>query len=137
VRFDGFLDSFFMRVRMSSWTCSRDSFVGPRLYSCDAFIGSSHIVPLRSRWFSNDCLAPFFELISHGMLFRETQWLLCMNQILHLTNSHDKLSIFVLYPSLGFSSIYLLTLWDPRLRHLSLSLLSYVGRRIRDGEHGL
>jgi hypothetical protein len=58
-----------------------------------------------------------------------------MNQILHLTNPHDKLSIFVLYPSLGFPSIYRLTLWDPRLGHLSL--LSYVGRRIRDGEHEL
>jgi hypothetical protein len=39
---------------------------------------------------------------------------------LHLTNPNDKLSIFVLYPSLGFSSIYRLTLWDPRLGHLSL-----------------
>jgi hypothetical protein len=122
---------------MSSWTYSRDSFVGPRLCSCDAFIGSSHIVPLRSRRFSNDCFAPFFELISHGVLFRWARWLLFMNQILHLTNPHDKLSIFVLYPSLGFPSIYRLTLWDPRLGHLSLSLLSYVGRRIRDGEHEL
>jgi hypothetical protein len=39
------------------------------------------------------------------------------------------------YPSLGFPSIYRLTLWDPRLKHLSL--LSYVGSRIRDGEHEL
>jgi hypothetical protein len=29
-----------------------------------------------------------------------------MNQILHLTNPHDKLSKFVLYPSIGFSSIH-------------------------------
>jgi hypothetical protein len=43
------------------------------------------------------------------------------NQILHLANPHEKLSTFVLYPSLGFPSIYRLTLWDPRLRHLSLS----------------
>jgi hypothetical protein len=59
------------------------------------------------------------------------------NQILHLANPHDKLSTFVLYPSLVFPSIYQLTLWDPRLKPLSLSLLSYVGRRIRDGEHEL
>jgi hypothetical protein len=44
-----------------------------------------------------------------------------INQILHLTNPHDKLSIFVLYPSFGFPSIYRLTLWDPRLGHLSPS----------------
>jgi hypothetical protein len=28
------------------------------------------------------------------------------------------------YPSLGFPSIYRLTLWDPRLGHLSLSLVT-------------
>jgi hypothetical protein len=54
-----------------------------------------------------------------------------MNQILHLTNPHDKLSTFVLYPRLGFLSIHRLTHWDPRLGHLSLFC---VGRRIRDGE---
>jgi hypothetical protein len=33
----------------------RASFVGPRLCSCDASIGSSHVVPLRSSCcFSND-----------------------------------------------------------------------------------
>jgi hypothetical protein len=42
-----------------------------------------------------------------------------MNQNLHFANPHDKLSIFVLYPSFGFPSIYRLTLWDPRLGHLS------------------
>jgi hypothetical protein len=57
------------------------------------------------------------------------------NQILHLTNPHDKLSTIVLFPSLGFPSIYRLTLWDPRHGHLSL--LSYVGMRIQDGEHEL
>jgi hypothetical protein len=50
-----------------------------------------------------------------------------MNQILHLTNPHDKLSIFVLYPSLGFPSIYRLTLWDPRLE--PISHFSHVGLR--------
>jgi hypothetical protein len=46
-----------------------------------------------------------------------------MNQMLHLANPRDKLSTFVLYPRLGFPSIYRLTLWDPRLGHLSLSLV--------------
>jgi hypothetical protein len=125
---------------MSLWICSRHSFIGPRHCSCDAFIGSSHIVPLRSHRFSNDCLAPFFELISHDMLLRETQWLLFMNQILHLANPHDKLSALCV-SKFWVSSIYRLTLWDPSLGHLSLSLslslLSYVGRRIWDGEYEL
>jgi hypothetical protein len=104
---------------MSSWTCSRDSLVGPRICSCDTFISSSHIIPLRSRRFSNDCLAPFFELISHGMLFRGTQCLLFMNQILHLANHHDKLSALCVSKS-WVPSIYRLTLCDSRLGHLSL-----------------
>jgi hypothetical protein len=58
-----------------------------------------------------------------------------MNQILHLTNPHDKLSIFVLYPSLGFPSIYRLTLWDPRLE--PISLFSHLGWRLWEGEHEL
>jgi hypothetical protein len=43
------------------------------------------------------------------------------------------------YPSLGFLSIYRLTLWDLRLEHLSLSLslLSHVGWRFSDGEYEL
>jgi hypothetical protein len=87
-----------------------------------------------SHYFSNDCLVLFFELIFWLFLkgYSNTSFL---NQILHLTNPHDKLSAFVLFSSLGFPSMYRLTLWDLRLRHLSLSLLSYVGRRIRDGEH--
>jgi hypothetical protein len=56
-----------------------------------------------------------------------------MNQILHLTNPHDKLSIFMLYPSLRFPSIYRLTLWDPRLR--PISLFSHAGWRLWEGEH--
>jgi hypothetical protein len=35
----------FLWVRMSSWTCSRDSFVGRRLCSYDASFGSSYLVP--------------------------------------------------------------------------------------------
>jgi hypothetical protein len=54
-----------------------------------------------------------------------------MNQNLHLPNPHDKLSIFVLYRSLGFTSIYRLTLWDPRLGHLSPSF------HIQDGGFGM
>jgi hypothetical protein len=40
-----------------------------------------------------------------------------LNEILYLVNPHDKLSTFVLYPSLGFLSIHRLTLWDSRLGH--------------------
>jgi hypothetical protein len=79
-------------------------------------------------------LALFFELISHGMLFRGTQRLLFMNQLVHLANPHDKLSALCVSKSC-VSSIYRLTLWDLRFGHLSL--LSYVGRRIQDGEHEL
>jgi hypothetical protein len=68
------------------------------------------------------------------MFLRETQRLHFKPNFTS-TNPHDKLSIFVLYPSLGFPSIYSLTLCVPRLGHLNL--LSYVGRRIRDGEHEL
>jgi hypothetical protein len=60
---------------------------------------------------------------------------LFLNQILHLTNPHDKLSIFVLYPSLVFPSIYRLTLWNSRLGHPSL--FSHAGWRLWDGEHEL
>jgi hypothetical protein len=55
------------------------------------------------------------------------------NQILHFANPHDKLSTLVLYPRLGFPSIYQLTLWDPRLG--PISLISHVGWRFGEGEH--
>jgi hypothetical protein len=85
-----------------------------------------------------------FVLISH-LLFSLSLYLTAFskgdsktsfsNEILHLTYSHDKLSIFVLFLCLGFPSIYRLILWDPRLGHLSLSLslslFSYVGWRFR------
>jgi hypothetical protein len=88
---------------MRSWTYSRDSFVGPRLCSYDAFIGSSHIVPLRAshRFVLIITLGLFFELISHDMFLMETQWLLFMNQILHLANPHDKLSTLCCIQVLG------------------------------------
>jgi hypothetical protein len=54
-----------------------------------------------------------------------------MNQNLHLANPHDKLSIFVLYISLEFLNIYQLTLWDPRLGHLSPSF------HMQDGGFGM
>jgi hypothetical protein len=54
-----------------------------------------------------------------------------LNQILHLTNPHDKLSTFVLYPSRGFPSIYRLILWDPKLGHLSPSF------HMQDGVFGM
>jgi hypothetical protein len=56
-----------------------------------------------------------------------------VNQVLHLAHPHEKLSIFVLYPSLGFSSIYRPTLWDPRLG--PISLISHAGWRFWEGEH--
>jgi hypothetical protein len=54
-----------------------------------------------------------------------------LNQILHLTNPHDKLSIFELYPSFGFPSIYRLTIWNPRLGHLSPSF------HMQNGDFGI
>jgi hypothetical protein len=44
--FDGFLDSLSYGLWRVRGHASIASFVGPRLYSCDAFIGSSYIVPL-------------------------------------------------------------------------------------------
>jgi hypothetical protein len=102
----------------------RASFVDPRFCPYNASFSSSHVVPFRdSRRFSNDCLVLFLELIFWHVSKRDSNTLF-LNQILHLANPHDKLSTFMLYPNLGFSSIYGLTLWDPRLRHLSLSLVT-------------
>jgi hypothetical protein len=63
--------------------------------------------------------------------------LLFMNQILHLANPHDKLSAF--YVSKSWVPKYSLAnpLGSKTWTTLSLSLLSYVGRRIWDGEHEL
>jgi hypothetical protein len=44
---DGFLVSFSCGLERVHGHASRASFVGPRPCSCDASIGSSHIVPLR------------------------------------------------------------------------------------------
>jgi hypothetical protein len=64
VRFDGFLDSYSCGLGRVCGHVSRDSFVGPRPFYCDASIGSSHVVPFRDFChFSNDCLVPFLELI--------------------------------------------------------------------------
>jgi hypothetical protein len=60
-----------------------------------------------------------------------------LNQISHLTNPHDKLSIFVLYPSFGFPSIYRLTLRDQRLGYLSLSLSLSLSLHMQDGGFGM
>jgi hypothetical protein len=65
------------------------------------------------------------------MFLRETQRLHFLTKILHLTNPYDKLSIFVLFPCLGFPNIYQLTLWDPRLGHLSPSF------HMQDGGFGI
>jgi hypothetical protein len=58
-----------------------------------------------------------------------------LNQILHLINPHDKLSIFVLFPCLGSPSIYRLTLRNPRLGHLSL--FSHAAWRLCEKPSGL
>jgi hypothetical protein len=120
---------------MSSWTCSRDSFVGPWLCSCDVSFGSSYVDPLRAyrRFVLIITPALFFELISHGMLFRGTQWLLFMNQILHLANPHDKLSAFCV--SKSWVSKYLSTNPLGSKTWTSLSLFSYAGWRLWEGEH--
>jgi hypothetical protein len=99
----------------------RASFVGPRYCPCNDSFSSSHVVPFRDfRRFSNDCLVLFLKLIFWHVSKRDSNTSF-FNEILHLANPHDKLSTFMLYPSLGFSSIYRLTLWDSRLGHLSLS----------------
>jgi hypothetical protein len=131
---DGFLDSFSCRLGWVHGHASRASFLHPQLYSSDAFIGSSHVVPLRaSHHFFNNHTHSFPRVNISRQASKVESETSFSNQILHLANPHDKLCIFVLYPCLGFPSIYRLTLWDPRLRQLSL--LSYVWRRIRDGEY--
>jgi hypothetical protein len=53
-------------------------FVGPRFCSCNVSFGSSYVGPLRAsrRFVLIITLTHFFELISHGILLMETQWLL-------------------------------------------------------------
>jgi hypothetical protein len=46
VRFNGFIDSFSCGLGRVCRHSYRPFFVGPRLCSCDASIGSSHVVPL-------------------------------------------------------------------------------------------
>jgi hypothetical protein len=58
-----------------------------------------------------------------------------LNQILHLPNPHDKLS--ALCVSKFWVPKYLSTNPSGSKTRRSLSLLSYVGRRIRDREHEL
>jgi hypothetical protein len=85
---------------------NHQSFVGPRSCPCDAFTVSSHVISFRdSHHFSNDCTCYFLVLIFQHVSKGDSNTSL-LNQILHLTNPHDKLSTFVLYPSLRFSSIY-------------------------------
>jgi hypothetical protein len=77
-------------------------------------------------------LVPFLELVFRHASKGDSNTSF-LNQILHLANPHDKLSTFVLYPSLGFPSIHRLTLWNSRLGHLSLSLSLH----IQDGDFGM
>jgi hypothetical protein len=131
---DGFLDSFSYGLGQVHRHAYRASSIGPRLCPCYVSIGSSHVVPLIDyRRFSKDhtCSFPRVNISRH--VSKGDSKTSFSNQNLDLANHHDKLSTFVTYPSHGFPSIYRLTLCDLRLGHLSL--LSYVGRRIRDGEH--
>jgi hypothetical protein len=48
---DGFIDTFSCGLGQVYGHASITSFVGPRLCSCDASIGSSHVVPLRAHHF--------------------------------------------------------------------------------------
>jgi hypothetical protein len=110
MRFDGFLDSFSCGLGWVRRHVSRVSFIGPRPCFCDAFICSSHIVPLRSRrFFLMIALVLFLELVFQHASKGDSNTSF-LNQILHLANPQDKLSTFVLCPSLGFPSIYWLTL---------------------------
>jgi hypothetical protein len=94
-RFDGFLDSLCCGLGWVRGHASRASFVGPRICSCDAFIGHSHVVPFRDSYhFSNDCTRSFLELIFWHVSKGDSNTSF-LNQILHLTNSHDKLTTFV------------------------------------------
>jgi hypothetical protein len=120
----GLLDSFSCGLGRVHGHASGASFVGPRLCPCDASIGSSYVVRLRdSCHFSNDCTRSFPRVNISRHVSKGDSKTSFSNQILHLSNPHDKLSIFVMYPSHGFPSIYRLTPWNPRLRHLSLSLV--------------
>jgi hypothetical protein len=92
VRFDGFLDSFSYGLGRVRGHAYRASFVGSRLCPSDASIGSSHVVPFRDFCcFSNDCLILFLELIFWHVSKGNSNTLF-LNQILHLTNPHNKLS---------------------------------------------
>jgi hypothetical protein len=107
---DGFLDSFSCGLGRVRGHVSRASFVGTQLCYCDAFIGSYHDVRLRvSHCFPIDRTCSFLELIFRHVSKGDSNTSF-LNQILHLPNPHDKLSTFVLYPSVGFPSIYRLTL---------------------------
>jgi hypothetical protein len=91
--FDGFIDSFscgldftFLMDSLTPFHVGWDEFVDIFLELLCwftilflwCFFGSSYVGPLRSsrRFVRIITLAPFFELISHGMLLIGTQWLL-------------------------------------------------------------
>jgi hypothetical protein len=95
---------------MSSWTASRVLLLVHDLIFVMLLLVLLMLFPLEILIiFSNDCLILFSELIFWHVSKGDSNTSF-LNQILHLANPHDKLSIFVLYPSLGFPSIYRLTL---------------------------
>jgi hypothetical protein len=121
VRFDGLLDSFLcglVRVHEHAYKASLlvHNFVLVMLFwfflcwsleSLSPFCSNNH-----TRSFLRDYISWHVSKGDSKTSFS--------NQILHLANPYDKLSTFILYPSLGFISIYQLTLCDPRFEHLSL-----------------
>jgi hypothetical protein len=122
---DGFLDSFSCGLGQIHGHASRASFVGPRLYSCDAFIGSSHVVPLRaSCHFFNNHTRSFPRVnISRHASKDETSFL---NQNLHHADPHDKLSTIIGDVSKSWVSKYLPTnpLGSKTQTSLSLSIVT-------------
>jgi hypothetical protein len=122
VRFDGLLDSFLCglgwvrgHISRASWLVHNFVFVMLLLVLLMLVLWE----PLAVLFLYHTC--SFLRAYISRHVSKWDSKTLFLNQISHLTNPHDKLSIFVLYPNLGFPSIYRLTLWDPRLVHLSLS----------------
>jgi hypothetical protein len=119
---DGFLDSFSCGLGWVRGHASRASFVGPRLCSCDAFIGSSHVVPLRAshHFFNNHTRSFPWVNISRHASKGESKTLFLTKFCIMLTLMISWVQLLVMYLSHGFPIIYRLTFGDPRLRYFSL-----------------
>jgi hypothetical protein len=128
VRFDGLFNSFSCGL---GWVCGHVSRAFLLVHNL-VFVMLLLVLLILFPWdlvaFSNDCTHSFPRINISACFYGGLKYSFS-NQILHLANPRDKLSTFVLHPCPGFQSIYRLTLWDLRLRHLPLSLLSHVGWR--------